>query len=71
MIILILGIVAIIAGAIYLLVPARSLPSFMPGHLAGVAAKHGTRGMAGILLGIVLVAIGAVLSRRNRNPYPR
>jgi len=71
LIVLIVGVVAIIAGVIYLAVPAGSLPSFIPGHLAGVTAKHGNRGVAGVLLGIVLVAMAGVLGRRNRSPYPR
>ena len=71
MIVLILGVVAIIAGVVYLVVPAGSLPSFIPGHLAGVTAKHGSRGVAGVLLGVVLVVVGAALGRTNRSPYPR
>ncbi len=70
-ILVIVGILAIIAGVIYLVVPAHSLPSFVPGHMAGVTAKHRTRGVAGILLGVVLVVIGAVLGRTSRSPYPR
>lgn len=70
LILIVVGIVAIITGVIYLVVPAHSLPSFMPGHLAGVTAKH-NRGIAGVLFGIVLVVIGAVLGRRIHSPYPR
>jgi uncharacterized membrane protein len=69
--ILIVGIIAIIAGVIYSVVPAHSLPSFFPGHLAGVTAKHSTRGGAGIALGVVLVVVGVLLGRDRHGPYPR
>jgi hypothetical protein len=68
---LIVGLVALVAGVIYLVVPAGSLPSFIPGHLAGVTNKHTNRGMAGIGVGIVLLVLAMVLGRRSRSPYPR
>lgn len=71
MIILIIGIVALIAGVIYYVVPADSLPSFIPGHLAGVTNKHTNRGTAGIIAGIVLVVLAMAIGRRSRSPYPR
>jgi uncharacterized membrane protein HdeD (DUF308 family) len=64
------GVIAIIAGVIYFTVPAHSLPSFFPGHIAGAPAKHSTRGVAGVLLGVVLVVLGVILGRAGRNPYP-
>jgi amino acid permease len=70
-VVLVVGIVALIAGVIYLVVPAGSLPSFIPGHLAGVTHKHTNRGMAGIGVGIVLVVLAVLLGRKSRSPYPR
>jgi uncharacterized membrane protein len=69
-VLIVIGVLALAAGIVYLLVPSESLPSFVPGHLAGVTAKHTTRGAAGLLLGFVLVVIGVVVGRRRRSPYP-
>jgi amino acid permease len=70
-IVVIIGVVAVIVGVIYFVVPAGSLPSFIPGHLAGVTNKHTNRGMAGIVVGVVLVVLALVLGRGSRSPYPR
>lgn len=45
--------VALIALAVYYWVtPAGSLPSFLPGHLAGSAHKHIKHGVAALLVGM-------------------
>jgi len=36
-----------------------------------VTNKHTNRGMAGIVVGVVLVVLALVLGRRSRSPYPR
>ena len=51
-VLVVLGALAIIAGIMYLTEPAQSLPSIMPGHLAHVAAKHRSRGIAGVIVGV-------------------
>jgi len=56
-VILIIGVLAIVAGAIYLTQPAHALPSFFPGYAAHLAGKHPKRGYAGIAVGIVLVVV--------------
>jgi amino acid permease len=56
----ILGIIAlvfIVAAVIYLVEPAKSLPSFM-GHVAGSTGHHPLRATGCIVVGIVL-AVGA------------
>lgn len=70
-VVLIIALLAIAGGVMYLAVPSESLPSFFPGHLAGVTAKHYNRGDAGIGIGIVLATAGFFLIRRRRSPYPR
>ena len=69
-ILLIVGVAAITAGALYLTQPAHSLPTFFPGYAAHAVAKHTKRGYAGIALGAVLVIIAFVLGltgpRRRR-----
>jgi uncharacterized membrane protein HdeD (DUF308 family) len=48
----ILGIILIVIGIVYFAEPAKSLPSFFPGHEAGSAHHHTKHGIAAILLGI-------------------
>ena len=60
-----LGALLIVTAAIYLLVPADSLPSFFPGHEAGLARVRLKHGLAAGVAGIVLFAIGWFAGRRN------
>jgi hypothetical protein len=60
-----LGIVLIIIAGIYLAVPAESLPSFFPGHEAGLARVRLKHGIASGAVGVVLLAIGWFVGRRG------
>ena len=67
----VVGLLAVIAGVMYLAMPAHSLPSFFPAHTKLVHDKlHATKhGYAALVLGVVLiVAAVAVPStvRRSR-----
>lgn len=56
-VLLVAGIAAIAAGAVYIALPARSLPHFFPWYSAH-AYKHATKhGIAVIVLGVVLLAM--------------
>jgi multisubunit Na+/H+ antiporter MnhG subunit len=66
-ILLVIGVLALIAGAIYLTVPAHSLPSFM-GRLPKATVHRSHRGIAGVVVGVVLAVIGGVLVARSRRP---
>ena len=59
-----LGALLIVIAAIYLLVPADSLPSFMPGHEAGLMRPRMKHGLAAGAVGIILVVVGWGLGRR-------
>ena len=59
-----LGALLIVIAAIYLMVPADSLPSFMPGHEAGLMRPRMKHGLAAGALGIILFVVGWVLGRR-------
>jgi uncharacterized membrane protein len=59
-----LGALLIVIAAIYLLVPADSLPSFMPGHEAGLVRPRMKHGLAAGAVGIILLVVGWVLGRR-------
>ena len=48
----IVGIALLALAALYLLEPASSLPSFLPGHEAGSSHHHVKHGIAAALLGV-------------------
>jgi hypothetical protein len=52
------GIVCLVIGVIYMAEPAKSLPSFFPGHTAGLAHHHAKHGIAALILGLALLALG-------------
>ena len=57
----ILGIIAlifIVIAIIYVAEPAKSLPSFVPGHIAGSTGHHPLRIVGSLVIGIVF-AVGA------------
>jgi amino acid permease len=69
---ILLGIAAVAAialGVVYAVIPAHSLPSFLPGATHGHGhsqAKHTRRGYAGIAVGVVLLILCVVVSRTGR-----
>ena len=57
----ILGIIAlifIVVAVIYLAEPAKSLPSFIPGHIKGSSGHHPLKATGSLVVGIVF-AVGA------------
>ena len=60
----VLGALLIVIALIYLMMPADSLPSFMPGHEAGLTRPRVKHGLAAGALGIILLVAGWVLGRR-------
>jgi uncharacterized membrane protein HdeD (DUF308 family) len=48
----VLGVVFIIIGIVYFVEPAKSLPSFFPGHQSGSDHHHTKHGIAAVLVGI-------------------
>jgi len=68
----ILGVIAlvfIVVGIIYLAEPAKSLPSFIPGHIANSTGHHPLRATGSFVIGIVF-AIGAWFALAYK-PKPR
>jgi hypothetical protein len=49
---LVLGIVLIVVAVVYWVEPAKSLPSFFPGHEAGSSHHHVKHGIAAFLVGV-------------------
>ncbi len=61
---IILGLICIVAAVVYFVLPAESLPSFMPGHEAGVNRIHYKHGVAAAVVGVVLFVVAWMLGRR-------
>jgi hypothetical protein len=60
-----LGAILIVVAIVYFLMPADSLPSFMPGHEAGLMRPHTKHGIAAGAVGVVLLALGWFVGRRR------
>jgi hypothetical protein len=59
-----LGVVLLIVAAVYFLMPADQLPSFFPGHEAGVTRMHTKHGIVAGAAGLVLLAASWWMGRR-------
>lgn len=51
----IVAILFIVVGFIYLAEPAKSLPSVIPGHLAGSTGHHPLRSVGSFVVGVILL----------------
>src|ERR1700730_3152666 len=68
----ILGVIAVVfvvVAIIYLAEPAKSLPSFIPGHIANSSRHHPLTAAGAFVVGVVL-AVGAC-STRAYKPKPQ
>jgi hypothetical protein len=59
-----LGVVLLIVAAVYFMMPADQLPSFFPGHEAGVTRMHTKHGIVAAVAGVALLAGGWWMGRR-------
>jgi hypothetical protein len=59
-----LGLVLIAAAVAYLMIPAEQLPSWMPGHEAGLARPRMKHGYLAGGAGILLFVLGWFMGRR-------
>jgi hypothetical protein len=59
-----LGVVLLIVAAVYFMMPADQLPSFFPGHEAGVTRMHTKHGIVAAVAGLVLLVAGWWMGRR-------
>ena len=62
----ILAILCVIAAAVYFVMPAGQLPTFMPGYVAGSAHIHHTRAIAAAVAAVVLFFLGWYFGRSSR-----
>ena len=61
----IIGIALIVVAVVYWVEPAKSLPSFFPGHEAGSSHHHVKHGIAAFLLGLACLAFAWFQSGRK------
>jgi hypothetical protein len=64
----VVGIVLIVIAIVYWAEPAKSLPSFFPGHQAGSNHHHTKHGIAAFLLGLACLAFAWFRSGPKRTP---
>jgi hypothetical protein len=64
MIVYVLAIVCAIAAVMYFVMPAGSLPTFMPGYIASSSHIHTTHAIVAAVAAVVLFVIGWLLGRR-------
>jgi hypothetical protein len=65
---LVVGIVLIAIAVVYWVEPAKSLPSFFPGHKAGSAHHHVKHGVAAFAVGLAVLAFAWFQSGPRRGP---
>jgi hypothetical protein len=49
---IVVGLILVAIGSVYFVEPAKSLPSFFPGHEAGSTHHHSKHGLLAVVLGI-------------------
>ena len=59
-----IGLLLIVTAAVYFLLPADQLPSFLPGHETGLARMRYKHGLVSAVVGVLFLAIGWFMGRR-------
>jgi uncharacterized membrane-anchored protein YitT (DUF2179 family) len=67
---IVLGIVLIAISIVYWAEPAKSLPSFFPGHQAGSSHHHVKHGIAAFLLGVACLVFAWFNTGKKKTPPP-
>jgi hypothetical protein len=68
---IVVGVLLIVLAAVYWAEPAKSLPSFIPGHQAGSGHHHVKHGIASFLVGLaclVFAWFNTGSGRRTQSP---
>ena len=63
---IVIGLALIVVGIVYWVEPAKSLPSFFPGHAAGSAHHHVKHGIASFLVGLACLVFAWFNTGGNR-----
>ena len=61
-----LAIIFIIVAIMYFVMPAGSLPTFMPGYIPGSAHIHHRHGIIAVVIAVILFVIGWFVGRGRR-----
>jgi hypothetical protein len=61
-----IAIICVIAAVTYFVLPAGSLPTFMPGYEAGSTHVHRMHGVAAVVGAVVFLLIGYASGRSGR-----
>ena len=65
LIVTLVAIALIVLAGVYLLVPANSLPPFIPGYDPALTSVHVKHGIAAGVLGVILLIVGRFVGRRG------
>jgi hypothetical protein len=68
-VLIVLGLLAVVAGIICVVEPVHSMPSFFPGSAALGQIHHYTRGYIATGVGVILLIIAVVPRRSRRRAY--
>jgi hypothetical protein len=60
-----LGVTLVVLSIVYFLIPANSLPSFLPGHDPDLTKIHFKHGWGSLILGVALLLLGSRLGRKK------
>ena len=66
---IVVGLVLIALGVVYWVEPAKSLPSFLPGHEAGSSHHHVKHGVASFLVGLACLVFAWFNTGGKRPPH--
>jgi hypothetical protein len=61
-----LATICVIAAVVYFVMPAGSLPTFMPGYIAGSSHIHHTHAITAAVAAVVLFVLGWYVGRSRR-----
>ncbi|MBV9291445.1 MAG: hypothetical protein JO222_03260 [Frankiales bacterium] len=64
------GVVFLVIGLVYFAEPAKSLPSFFPGHSAGSTHHHTKHGIAAVLVALAAWAVAWISTGTRSAPAP-
>ena len=65
---IVLGIVLLVIAVVYWVEPARSLPSFFPGHEAGSDHHHVKHGIAALFVGLACLVYAWFATGKKQQP---
>ena len=65
-ILVVAGVLGLVVGVLYLTEAVGSLPTFLPGYVAHASGKLTKHGIAAVVIGAVLLALGIVAAAGRR-----